>query len=185
MRCASYAQCLRHNCQSVSVLWVALGHINFSGGAFRVGEQQPSRWPLLGQRRIGPPVFPCRTLASPPTALHQFSQALQNNQDFTTTHLRQTSPNRTSSTPLRFMQAECPHSQCLSLADRCMLFSSCGPLMSSLFCRRGWDWVALGLMCVLYLHIEVFWAEETDASPLLLRIIVLSSVYSWYRQRIG
>jgi hypothetical protein len=55
---------------------------------------------------------------------------------------------------------------------------SCGPLMNSLFCRGGWDWVALGVMCVLYLHIDVFWAEETDASALLLQVIVLSSVHS-------
>ena len=31
---------------------------------------------------------------------------------------------------------------------------------------------------MLYLHIDVFWAGETDASALLLRVIVLSWLYS-------
>jgi hypothetical protein len=31
---------------------------------------------------------------------------------------------------------------------------------------------------VLYSHMDVFWAGEKDASALLLRVIVLSSLYS-------
>jgi hypothetical protein len=153
MRCANYAQGLRVGKFSVSVLWVALGHI----GKFQWWSSESVSYSACccGASEVRPASFsvldPCKPSASAvpilPSAAKQ--SKFHHRPPPTCGDLRQTSPNGTSSTPRGSCSRAPPRSHCLSLADRCMLFFSCRPLMNSLFYRGGWDWVALGVMCVL------------------------------------
>jgi hypothetical protein len=111
---------------------------------------------------------------------------MQNNQNFTHCGVQRV-PIRCWPDRQWFMRPKSPHRPWLSMADRCRLFFSCGPLgpceplINFSFCRGGLDWVALGVMCVLYLQIDVFWAGERECQCIVTpsrRVIVLSWSYS-------
>jgi len=155
---------------------------------------------LRGQREARPASFSASRLPGSLSAVgHSLSSAAKQSKISSTAATAATEaaagppgvqrvPIKSTPGPLRFMQPTAPHSRWLSLADSavgCRLCSRRWATDKFSFCRGGLDWVALGVMCVLYLHIDVFLGRRRVASALLLRVIVLSWSYSCKEQRIG